>query len=158
LIIQRIEGSENTRKMPYDTGGNYEKLIESMLREHSEYDFETQKRLGRKPSGTKHVADIFLTDTQEVISLKTQSVGGTSEEKIPYEVYILQHAVNEGRCKSATIVLHGDGWREKKWYLSKDFCMGMGCPDVCIMEHDDFVEQYICHTNIRKERGLEKFF
>ena len=141
-----------------DSGSQYEHLIEDTLRDHSVYDFESQYDLGIKPSGKGHRADIYLINNKQVISLKTQTVGGTSEEKIPYEVYVLQHAVNRGRCKSATIVLHGDGWREKEWYLSKTFCNEMNCPDVSIIDHDDFIESYTDKTLYRKDRGLEKFF
>jgi len=145
--------------MTVDTGSQYEKLIESALRNHSTYDFEAQYDLGIKPSGKRHRADIFLVNTKEVISLKTQSVGGTSEEKIPYEVYVLQHAVNKGNCKSATIVLHGNGWREKDWYLSGEFCFNMNCPDVKIIDHDEFMKEYIDHSICRNDKvGLEKFF
>ena len=50
----------------------------------------------------------------------------------------------------------------KEWYMSKSFLDRIKriCPDVYIMEHDDFVEQYIPNKAgvPRKERGLEKFF
>lgn len=144
------------------SGKEYEESMETLLRDHSDLDFEKQSytRLGNKDSGGKHIPDIFLNETREIISLKTQSVGGTAEQKIPYEFIVLQEAIDKGNALSATIVLHGDGWSLKEWYMSTSFLDRIKriCPDVYIMEHDDFVEQYIPKAGVRKERGLEKFF
>jgi len=141
-----------------NTGKQYEELIENALLNNSDYNFERQVFIGIKPNKkTRHCVDILLKETKEVISLKFQCVAGTAEEKVPYEVLVLQHAVNEGKCNSATIVLAGDAWTQKEWYLTEGFCSRMNCPDVRIMEHEDFLREYT-DKEVRKYKGLEEFF
>ena len=146
-----------------DTGTKYEKLIEDALNNNSEWTFKTQYPIGIKPNGkTKHTVDIYLTEIREVVSLKCQTGPGTAGEKIPYEVRVLQHAIEQGNCDSAVIVLHGDGFNrdDKKWFLSEGFCAKQNCPDVRIMEHDDFLREYTTNADDgypKKEKGLERF-
>lgn len=141
-----------------NTGKQYEELIEDALINHSNYTIERQVFIGTKPNKkTRHCVDILLKETQEVISLKFQCVAGTAEEKVPYEVLVLQNLVNKGKCKSATIVLAGDAWTQKDWYLTEGFCSKMNCPDVRIIEHDDFLKEYTS-KEVKKYKGLEEFF
>jgi len=138
-----------------DTGRKYEEVIENLLLNESNLNFESQVFIGTKPNNKiRHCVDIFLKDTEEVISLKYQNVAGTAEEKIPYEVVVLQHLANKGKCKSSTIVLSGNGWTQKEWYLEDDFCTSINCPDVQIIEHNDFITKYINSTE-NTVRGLE---
>ncbi len=59
------------------------------------------------------------------MSLKWQQVGGTAEEKIPYEIIKLLHGLHEnGRVyDKAYILLGGDGWSSGmvNFYLSEQF-------------------------------------
>ena len=140
-----------------DSGKKYEKLIEKALNNNSKWAFRTQHDIGKKPNGkTKHTVDIFLTEINEVVSLKYQNSGGTAGDKVPYEVRILQEAIEQGNCDSAVLVLHGNGFSagDKEWFLSEGFCAKQNCPDVRIMEHGDFLREY---TNISEKTLLEEY-
>ena len=56
--------------------------------------------------------------SQILISMKWQQVGGTAEQKIPFEVICLVETLRQERFQSAYLVLGGDGWRYKDVYLS----------------------------------------
>lgn len=66
--------------------------------------------------------DILAEDSRArrfLISLKWQQVNGTAEHKIPFEVISLAHARTENEdIYKAYLVLGGDGWRYKEFYLS----------------------------------------
>jgi len=92
------------------TGTQFEKKIEQFLVENG-HKIERQVNIGKKRNDGKHIIDIRLNSV-ELISLKTQNVQGTAEEKVPFEIMKLQHAVDDFGYKSATLVLAGrDGTR-----------------------------------------------
>jgi hypothetical protein len=141
-----------------NTGKEYEELVEDALLNKSNSLFERQVFIGIKPNKkTKHYVDILLIEKDEVVSLKYQGCSGTAEEKIPYEVLVLQHQINEGKCKTATIVLGGDGWTQMDWYLEEGFCDKMNCPNVNIITHDTFMKEYTT-VDSPLSRGLEGLF
>lgn len=88
------------------------------------YKVSSQKVIGDKFDGTKHRVDV-LTESPEgreiLVSLKWQQVGGTVEEKLPFEVIKLIHAIKSsgGRFAYAYIVIAGEGMRRelKKFYM-----------------------------------------
>ena len=129
------------------TGNNYETEIENLLEEFSDHGVESQVMVGKKRNGGKHYCDIVING-DELISLKYQRVQGTAEEKIPFEFMKLQHAIDDHEYKSATIVVAGPdkAWKWKEYYLSSDFCAKMESiyPDVRIINHDQFVQEYLC--------------
>tara|TARA_Y100000004_G_C8809224_1_gene366888 strand:- start:95 stop:517 length:423 start_codon:yes stop_codon:yes gene_type:complete len=128
------------------TGNNYETEVENLLEEFSNHKVESQVMVGAKRNGGKHYCDIVIND-DELISLKYQRVQGTAEEKIPFEFMKLQHAIDDHGYKSATIVVAGPdkAWRWKDYYLSDDFRAKMKSiyPDVRIINHDQFVQEYL---------------
>ena len=70
---------------------------------------------------SRHNVDTFALDEfgrPYLISLKWQQVSGTAEQKIPFEVVCLADAMirNEEFYK-AYLVLGGEGWRFKQFYL-----------------------------------------
>ena len=110
----------------------------------------------------KHILDILLdgevlwkkgrkTPTSlhkggTLISLKYQKVEGTAEEKIPFECYKLQDAIDTYGYDSAIIVLCGDGgWTLKEYYLSDKFTdkLKLTAKDVTIMTEEKFLEEYV---------------
>lgn len=129
------------------TGHKYEKEIENLLKEYTDYEFKSQVKIGLKRNGGGHVLDILLVNTQELISLKYQKVEGSTEEKIPFEVMKLQHAIDDYGYKKASIVLAGpdSAWKWKKYYLSEEFQSDMKklYPDVRIISHNTFIEEYL---------------
>ncbi|MCL6444970.1 MAG: hypothetical protein K6T83_16210 [Alicyclobacillus sp.] len=49
------------------------------------YEYETQKEIGTRPNGRKHVIDVVARKSGRIIlvSLKWQQVSGTAEQKVP---------------------------------------------------------------------------
>lgn len=131
------------------TGKSYEDAVEELLIEYSDHTVKSQVNVGAKRNGGKHYVDILLN--QEVLlSLKFQRVQGTAEEKIPFEVMKLQHAVDDHGYKSAIIVLAGPdkAWKWKDYYLSNEFQSDMKkiYPDVRIISHEQFLEEFLCDS------------
>jgi hypothetical protein len=128
------------------TGKSYEDVVEELLLEHTNHKVESQVNIGTKRNGGRHYVDILLNEI-ELVSLKYQRVQGTAEEKIPFEVMKLQHAVNDHGYKSAVIVLAGPdkAWKWKEYYLSDEFQTDMKriYPDVRIISHEQFVGEYL---------------
>ena len=56
-----------------------------------------------------------------MISLKWQQVGGTAEQKVPFEVICLMDAMAQNpNYQKAYLVLGGEGWTLREFYISKD--------------------------------------
>ena len=128
------------------TGRTYEKKI-YFLFEQLNYSFRRQVNIGRKRYGGRHIID--LIEGKTLISLKNQTVAGTAEEKVPFEVMKLQHAIDDYGYDDAIIVLNGDsGWTWKDYYLSNEFQESMSIlyPKVKIMSHEQFIKKYNLHV------------
>ncbi len=68
----------------------------------------------------QHKVDVLAEDAQggrHLVSMKWQQVGGTAEQKIPFEVMCLVQALQEQQFDTAYLVLGGDGWKYKEFYL-----------------------------------------
>ena len=145
------------------TGKVNETNIEQFLTENYDGDVHSQVELGIQ-FGTKknHILDILLDGEVllkkgrktpislhkggTLISLKYQKVEGTAEEKIPFECYKLQDAIDTYGYDSAIIVLCGDGgWTLKEYYLSDKFTdkLKLTAKDVTIMTEEKFLEEYV---------------
>lgn len=87
------------------------------------YTWKTQEKLAPRPHGGEHNVDLVATkgDRSVLISKKWQQSSGTTDEKVPYEVISLVHAItaSRGRFQRAYLVLGGDGFRKKllEWYV-----------------------------------------
>ena len=109
------------------TGRVFEKMIEAALKQGG-YSVNGQSQVGTRPNGGKHMVDLVARkgDTAILISLKWQQSGGTAEQKIPYEIICLSEALAQskqtpgpaGTFNKACIVMGGDGWTLREWYLS----------------------------------------
>lgn len=106
------------------TGTVLEQTVIPILK-NNDYEIESQIFIGEKIGGGKHKVDIVAktpTGEEILISLKWQQTSGTTQEKIPYEVIKLIHAINnnKGRFNQAYIVLGGEGMDQKlkEFYLS----------------------------------------
>ena len=57
------------------------------------YSFQSQVNIGQTLGGGRHIVDVLAKkdDRQFLISLKWQQVGGTAEQKVPFEVMRLVH-------------------------------------------------------------------
>lgn len=128
------------------TGKSYEDVIEELLLEHTNHKVKAQVNVGKKRNGGKHYVDILLND-DVLLSLKFQRVQGTAEEKVPFEIMKLQHAVDDHGYKCAVLVLAGpdNAWKWKDYYLSEEFQSNMKkiYPDVRIISHNQFIEEFV---------------
>lgn len=103
------------------TGDVLEKMVLPSL-ERGGYECIKRTSVGKRPAGGKHIVDaIAIKANQKVlISLKWQQVSGTAEQKIPYEIICLLKALkdNKGSCSKAYIVLGGEGWTLRNFYVT----------------------------------------
>lgn len=108
------------------TGSTLEASVEAALLNNS-YAVEKQVVVGTKPGGGRHRADLVgmrPNGTKFLVSLKWQQAAGSAEEKIPFEVIKLLHAVRENRdYDKAYIVIGGGGFTPSlvEFYLSEEF-------------------------------------
>jgi len=105
------------------TGKIFESMLVTALQKNN-YSVQEQVKVGNKPDGSKYTIDI-LVDSLIYISIKWQQIGGSAEEKIPFEVITLTHILKTKNNENARayIVLGGNGWRKslKEWYCSSEF-------------------------------------
>jgi len=114
-------GSMGTR-----TGSTLEVTVEAVLLNNS-YAVQKQQIVGTKPGGGRHKADLVgmrPNGSKFLVSLKWQQTAGSAEEKIPFEVIKLLHALRENPAyDKAYIVVGGDGFSPGlvEFYLSDEF-------------------------------------
>lgn len=101
------------------TGGVLEAMIFPAL-QHGGYNFRAQVKIGKRLGGRAHKVDALAEKggQQILISLKWQQVGGTAEQKVPFEVICLAEAVRQGGFDKAYLVLGGEGWTLRDFYVS----------------------------------------
>lgn len=128
------------------TGKSYEDVVEELLIEYTDHKVQSQVNVGAKRNGGRHYVDILLNE-KHLVSLKFQRVQGTAEEKVPFEIMKLQHAVDDHGYEDAVIVLAGpdEAWKWKEYYLSDEFQSDMKkiYPKVRIISHEQFVEEFL---------------
>src|SRR5262249_26568898 len=83
------------------------------------YLYEPQVLIGSRPGGRKHKVDAIAVkgDQRIVVSLKWQQVSGTAEQKVPFEVICLADVVNNNACSRAYLVLGGEGWTLREFFV-----------------------------------------
>ena len=95
---------------PLENAKIFEKHIADILKPHFK-EIKEQKFIDiRKPNGKRHKPDIIVVDTKTIVSVKLQIVDGTAEEKVDYEIRMLQRACDLGGFNQAFIVCGGTGW------------------------------------------------
>lgn len=101
--------------------------------------------IGLRPGGRKHKVDLLIegsTGEQIPISMKWQQVSGTAEQKVPFEIISLADAIqkSKGKFKTAYLVLGGEGWTLRDYYLSGDLQQYLrNCERVRIVSFETFV-------------------
>ena len=109
------------------------------------YTYREQIIIGRRPGGGKHRIDLLVKtpDAQQIpVSMKWQQVSGTAEQKVPYEIVCLADAVrkSQGKFKKAYIVLGGEGWTLREYYLNGNLQEYLrNCESVEIISLEGFV-------------------
>ena len=83
------------------------------------YDFIRKVNIGLRLGLGRHIIDgLAEKDGQRIlISLKWQQVPGTTEQKVPFELISMIEALLTGDFAGAYIVLGGQNWRFKDFYL-----------------------------------------
>jgi len=101
------------------TGGVLEAMVLPALKRGG-YDYQTQVNVGKRPGGGTNKVDAVAEKSGEriLVSQKWQQVGGTAEQKVPFEVICLAEEVLRGAFQKAYIVLGGDGWTLRDFYTS----------------------------------------
>jgi hypothetical protein len=148
-VVYDLDSVSNTTKTTTRqtvTGRKYEKEIANLLNEYTSHEFESQTNIGKKRNGGKHYIDILLNGLI-LLSLKFQQVQGTAEEKVPFEIMKLQHAIDDYGYKCAILVLAGpdSAWKWRDYYLGEEFQTNMKkvYPDVRIISNKQFIEEFI---------------
>jgi hypothetical protein len=87
---------------------------------HGGYEVATQVNIGERLGGGKHVVDAVASKDGKsfLVSLKWQQTSGTAEEKVPFEILCLADALRSGRYEQAYLVLGGDGWKRRDYFVS----------------------------------------
>jgi hypothetical protein len=84
------------------------------------YGYQTQVTIGKRLGGRKHKVDAVAEKggSRIIISMKWQQVGGTAEQKVPFEVMCLAAEVKSKAFRKAYLVLGGEGWTLRNFYTS----------------------------------------
>ena len=84
------------------------------------YTYETQVNIGKRPGGGTHKVDAVAEKSGQkiLVSLKWQQVGGTAEQKVPFEIICLAEEVRAANFQKAYLVLGGDGWSLREFYVN----------------------------------------
>jgi hypothetical protein len=107
------------------------------------YVHQTQVVVANRPGGRKHKVDVVATHNGKkfLISLKWQQVGGTAEQKVPFEVISLAEALQKDPVfSSAYLVLGGSGWTLRDFYTGGGLSGYLkNCDRVNIISLEDFI-------------------
>ena len=103
------------------------------------YTYYTQVNIGQRLGGGAHFVDVLAEKDAKrmLISMKWQQVGGTAEQKVPFEVISLIDAVRSGGYAKAYLVLGGEGWSLRDFYTSgglEDYIKGISSVDIISLE------------------------
>ncbi len=125
------------------TGAVLEQMILPALRQGG-YTYKLQVDIGDRLGTGRHKVDAVAQGAgQEIpISLKWQQVSGTAEQKVPYEIICLAHAIHssDGRFRKAYLVLGGNGWKLRDAYIRGYFDEYLRrCEAVEVIRLEDFV-------------------
>ena len=103
------------------TGSVMERMVLPAL-ELGGYKVQRSFHVGSRLGVARHLIDTLAVGVDgraHLISLKWQQVQGTAEQKIPFEVIsLIDTMLRDDRFHRAHLVLGGDGWRYKDFYLS----------------------------------------
>jgi PD-(D/E)XK nuclease superfamily protein len=121
------------------TGGVLEAMVLPAL-QRGGYTQMLQQVIGSRFGGGRHFVDVIAEkDGQRyLLSLKWQQVAGTAEQKVPFEVISLADAVVTGRYAKAYLVLGGEGWKLRDFYVGgglKDQLAHADKVDILTLEH-----------------------
>jgi len=125
------------------TGAVHEVMVTHSLRSGG-YTWQPQVLVGTRPNGRRHKVDLVADDrdgNRYLISLKWQQSSGTAEQKVPFEVICLKDALQlyPERFRRAYLVLGGEGWTLRDFYVGGGLQGYMNCTGVEIVTLERFV-------------------
>jgi hypothetical protein len=99
------------------TGSVLEAMVLPALKRGG-YTYQVQVKIGTRPGGGAHKVDAVAEKDREkiLVSVKWQQVGGTAEQKVPFEIICLAEEVRSGIFQKAYLVLGGEGWSLRDFY------------------------------------------
>jgi len=103
------------------TGAVLEAMVLPALKQGG-YSYTTQQMIGTRFGGGRHIVDAIADKDGKrfLVSLKWQQTSGTAEQKVPFEVISLADVVLAGKFLKAYLVLGGEGWTLRDFYVSGD--------------------------------------
>jgi len=116
----------------YHSGKEFEKHIATILRKYDGCEISEQVTIGNKFRNHKHIVDILI-NSKIIVSVKLQNTGGTTEEKVGYEMWTLKEKILSKLYTKAFIICGGSGWTifENLLKMSKDY------PEVTLIRYED---------------------
>lgn len=123
------------------TGSVLEQMVLPALKRGG-YEYRTQVNIGTRLGGGRHFADAIAEKAGHkwLVSMKWQQVGGTAEQKVPFEVICLAEALSAGAFEGAYLVLGGNGWTLRDFYTGGGLKKHLANADkVQIVTLEDFV-------------------
>jgi PD-(D/E)XK nuclease superfamily protein len=101
------------------TGGVLEAMVLPAL-DRGGYSHRAQVPIGNRLGCGRHVVDAIAEKEgqQILVSVKWQQVAGTAEQKVPFELICLLDALEAGPYAKAYLVLGGEGWKLRQFYIS----------------------------------------
>jgi len=104
------------------TGAVLESIVLPALTQGG-YTFKKQVIIGARPGGRNHKIDVLAEDKagrSYLVSMKWQQVGGTAEQKVPFELICLIDimARQPDKFRAAYLVLGGTGWSLREFYVT----------------------------------------
>lgn len=123
------------------------RVLESMIipaLERGGYTWTEQCVVGTRLGGGDHRVDVLAVGPdgrKHLISMKWQEVSGTAEQKVPFEVMCLLDIIRHGEEKyDAYVVLGGEGWKRRDFFVSGGMGEYMPHPEVQVMTLESFVK------------------
>jgi hypothetical protein len=100
------------------TGGVLEQMVLPAL-DQGGYAHKVQVHIGQRLGCGQHFVDVIAEKDERriLISMKWQQVSGTAEQKVPFEVICLLEALDSGNYGKAYLVLGGEGWTLRNFYV-----------------------------------------
>lgn len=100
------------------TGGVLEQMVLPAL-DQGGYTYKIQVNIGQRLGCGQHLVDVIAERAARrvLISMKWQQVSGTAEQKVPFEVICLLEALESGNYGKAYLVLGGEGWTLRNFYV-----------------------------------------
>jgi hypothetical protein len=112
------------------TGGVLEQMVLPALKQGG-YSYKIQVNIGKRLGLGRHMIDVVAEkDGRSIlVSMKWQQVPGTTEQKVPFEIICLLEALEAGIYNKAYLVLGGEGWKLRNFFVGPGLKKWLGYED-----------------------------